>query len=68
MKEFVICFYEDTTRTYYDGNGSEGHDIAFKKGELIKVTEKQMFEWLEIAFDIGIKFEIYEIKIVCNLK
>ena len=54
------------------GNGliillCNGETIQFKKDTLKRVSEQEMFKWLELAHTDKIKISIYEAKMVCDL-
>lgn len=67
MNEFIICFYETGSVTLYKGDGSEGKEFTFTKDTLIKVSEKEMFKWLELAHTETIRLSIYKAKMVCDI-
>lgn len=67
MREFIICFYQDGEATFFKGDGSNVETIQFKKDTLKRVSEQEMFKWLELAHADKIKISIYEAKIVCDL-
>jgi hypothetical protein len=67
MREFIVCFYQDGEATFFKGDGSNGETIQFKKDTLKRVSEQEMFRWLELAHQDKIKISIYEAKMVCDL-
>ncbi len=66
-KEYLICFHQDGKATFYNDGGSNGDTITFKENQLIKVSEMEMFQWLEKAHQDTIKIEIYTAVVVCDL-
>ena len=67
MREFIVCFYQDGEATFYKGDESNEETIQFKKDTLIRVSEQEMFKWLEIAHHDKVKLSIYEANMVCDL-
>lgn len=61
MREFLVCFYQHCERTF------DGEVREFKPGEIIRVSEREMFSWLEHAHHDRIKITIYEAKVICDL-
>lgn len=57
MKEYFICFYEDVND---DGE-------LIHKGELRRVSEEEMFKWVERARTEHCKISIYSATMVCDL-
>lgn len=63
MKNYIICFYQNGQASV-DKNGKE---TEFVNGGLIKVTEEEMFRWIERAKFDTIKLVIYDAEIICDL-
>ena len=67
MKQFIVCFYQDGETTFYKGDGTNGETIQFKKDTLIRVSEQEMFRWLQLAHHNRVKLSIYQATMVCDL-
>jgi hypothetical protein len=67
MKQFIVCFYQCGKTEFFKGDGNNGDIIEFKEGTLIKVSEDEMFKWLEKSHHECIKLAIYEARIVVDL-
>lgn len=57
MKNFIICFYED----------AKIEEKYYQNGDMLRVNEKEMFKWIEIAHIQRIRITICEYTIVCDL-
>ncbi len=67
MREFIVCFYQDGEAVFHKADGSNRETVQFKRDVLIRVSEQEMFKWLEIAHHDKVKLSIYEAKMVCDL-
>ena len=65
-KQYLICFGKDGEVELFKGDGSKGEIIKFFKDSCIKVTEIEMFNWIETAHNNNIKLSIYQISKVCS--
>ena len=57
MEEYFIYFHKDYT--------VEEH--AYRKGDLLKVDQENMFYWVEQAHFEDVLISIYKAKMVCDL-
>ena len=55
--EYIVCFYEDL----------QIDDQPYKKGDIIRVNQTEMFKWVEKVHLSKIKISIYTCTMVCDL-
>lgn len=61
MTEYFICFYQDTK------NLVDSSEDDLKNGDSLKVSEKQMFAWIEESHQNKVKISIYSASVICDL-
>jgi len=66
-KEFFVLFYDSGKADFYPDDTTDTETIEFEKGQMLRVTEPEMFRWLEKAHHEKIKLSIYQATCVCDL-
>jgi len=67
MKKFVICFSKDCEMKLNETSKLDEDTVSHRAGDLIEVTEDEMFRYLETAHHEGVKLAIYSAKMICDL-
>lgn len=65
--EYFIKFYESGVVKFIQPVPNDDVEFTFQNGDVINVSEKQMFDWIEKSKTENIRLSVYSAQMLCDL-